>query len=444
MSAIVYRMATLLSQVLVSVPVGTNLGLYWLFWTLLSGRLLLSRGAIMPALWDLGLDEAGVRRSLSALSYGRFSTGLLLTHWQQVLLREGRWRAHCYEGYSPLACDLVGFFRPRLTGCRSKHYHALAQKALPAVTLGLIGAVGSVGKSRLCLLSKLVRAPEADASEPALMTQTLVEAASCLSAKQALVADAGFSLSLVLELDIARFVLRRDKNFTARRNSLPAYKGRGRYPEYATIVRPLARSYGKRWLAATPPDKVARWKVGKRTIRALIFENLVEKEAKPGAASFRCVVILDPKYKDPLVIATNLQVTAYALWCLYRDRWPIEQVPLAAKQMLGAEQSYVFGPDSRVRLPEVALLAGNLLSYVAASSQAVGTGFWDRCARPTCGRLRRRLLRLDFLDLPVPEGQMRKKASVTAHLPKGVKAHRRKKTQPTADQLFCAAWFTGK
>lgn len=444
MSTLVYRITRLLQQVLVSVPIGTNLGLYWLLWTLLSGRLLLSRGAIVPALSDLGLDAAAVRRCVAALSYGRFSTGALLTNWQQALLSEGRWRAHVYEGYSPLACDLVGFFRPRLFGCVGRHYHSGAEKALPAVTLGLIGRVGSVDKSRLCLLSHLLR-PQADQqSEQALLRQTLKEAANCLSAKQALVADAGFSLAQMLELGVASFVLRRDKNFTARRNYLPAYRGRGRYPEYGPIVRPLPRSYKDRFLSATPPDKACRWKVGRRTLRALVFENLVEKEAKPGAATFRCVVILDPRYKDPLVLATNLKVTAYALWCLYRDRWPIEQVPLAAKQMLGAERSFVFGQDSRVRLPELALLAGNILSYVAASSQALSCGFWDRCARPTCGRLRRQLLRLDFSDLPAPEGQIRKKASVTAHLPTGIKAHRRKKSQPTAAQLFCTAWFTGK
>ena len=444
MSAIVYRMASLLQQVLVSVPVGTNLGLYWLFWTLLSGRLLLTRGALVPALSDLGLSEAGVRRSVAALSYGRFSMGALLSNWQHSLLADGRWRAHRYEGYCPLACDLVGFFRPRLLGCSSKHYHAYAEKALPAVVLGLIGAVGAVGKSRLCVLERLVRPQEGDGSEQALVTKTLKQASSCLMADQVLVADAGFSLSEVLALGVARFVLRRDKNFTARRNSLPAYSGHGRHPEYGLIVRPLARSYGRRWLAASAPDKVCRFKVGRRTIRALVFEDLVEREAKPGSPSFRCVVILDPKYKEPLVLATNLMITAYALWCLYRDRWPIEQVPLAAKQMLGAERSFVFGNQSRLRLPELALLAGNILSYVAASSPPVSSGFWDRCARPTCGRLRRKLLRLDFSDLPVPEGQIRKKASVTTHLPKGVKAHRRQKSQPTAAQLFWAAWFTGK
>ena len=126
------------------------------------------------------------------------------------------------------------------------------------------------------------------------------------------------------------------------------------------------------------------------------------------------------------MLATTLPISAYALWCLYRDRWPVEQVPLAAKQMIGAHRAFVFGDESRYRLPELALLAGNILMYVAATSAAVATGFWDRGCRPTCGRLRRVLLRVDFAEIPVPEGPLRKKASVTAHLPKGVQGHRRR------------------
>jgi hypothetical protein len=138
------------------------------------------------------------------------------------------------------------------------------------------------------------------------------------------------------------------------------------------------------------------------------------------------VVIQDPRYREPLVLATNLPVSAYAVWCLYRDRWPIEHVPLAAKQMLGAHRAFVFGAESRYRLPELALLAGNVLAYVAATATAVATGFWDRHCRPTCGRLRRGLLRVDFSEIVIPEGSLRKKASVTAHLPTGVQGHRRR------------------
>ena len=129
-------------------------------------------------------------------------------------------------------------------------------------------------------------------------------------------------------------------------------------------------------------------------------------------------------------------MSAAALWRLYRDRWPIEQVPLAAKQMLGAHRAFVFGGESRHRLPELALLAGNVLASVAATAAAVATGLWDRHCRPTCGRVRRVLLRVYFCEIPVPEGALRKKASVTTHLPKGVQGHRRQKSiipPPTQD-----------
>jgi len=427
MSEIVYRIARLLQRVLVSVPVGTNLGLYGLLWTLLSGRLLLSRGALFPALSDFGLNPAEVRRAEAALAYGRFDTAQLLANWQECVLSEGQWRVHLHGGFRPVACDLIGFFRPRLADCASKHYHSAAEKALPAVVLGLAGAVGSVGKARLCLPRCLVR--QENGGEPVLMRTLLSQAATTLADDEVVVVDAGFSLALLLERKVARFVARVDKNFTARRNYLPAYKGRGRPARYGERVRPLGRTRAQKEIAASKPDRTLYWKEAGRRITAQVWYDLVPSSQEPGEAAFTCVVIHDPKYKQPWVLVTNLpaSVSAYAIWRLYRDRWPIEQLPLAAKQMLGAERSFVFGKHSRLRLPELALLAGNILSYVAAGSWAIPTGFWDRVARPSCGRLRRWLLRLHFCELPLLEGQLRKKASVTAHLPKGIEGHRRHK-----------------
>src|SRR5439155_4143392 len=70
MSATVYRINALLSTLLHSLPVGTNLALFHLLWTLLSGRLLASRGALTPALDDAGLPKQEVYLALSALVYG--------------------------------------------------------------------------------------------------------------------------------------------------------------------------------------------------------------------------------------------------------------------------------------------------------------------------------------------------------------------------------------
>ena len=80
------------------------------------------------------------------------------------------------------------------------------------------------------------------------------------------------------------------------------------------------------------------------------------------------------------------------------------------------------------------------MCYAAATQSAIPTGFWDRAPQPTSGRLRRALAKVDLSMLAVPAGRIRKKNSVTAHLPKGVDAHRRTKTQPpSAERLAPAA-----
>jgi len=435
MSPIVYRIQTLLEKILANVPVGTNLGLLHLFLTILSGRLLPSRGALFPALHDLGLEPAAVRRAEAAVRCGCFQLDTLVHNWHQAVITEARLRPHCYEGVRPVACDLVGFFRPKLQAALGKHYHAQADKALPAVSVGLIGAVGSVGSQRFALPRAIVTQAAGDLSEKALKKRTIRRAASLLKAGEAGIFDAGFDPEELLEGGVTDFVVRGATNFTARRNYLPPYKGVGRPPEYGEIVRPLSRTYKDKEIAATPCDATARFKVGKRFVKALIFNDLVGSERMPGGRSLRCVVILDPKYKHPLLLVTTLSLTAYALCCLYFDRWPIEQIPLSAKQMLGAARTFVFGEESRVRVPVLSLLAGSVLSYVAASSPVVRTGFWDVCARPTCGRLRRVLSGLHFRDLAAPAGQIRKKESLTAHLPKGVLGHRRQKTVQDGREL---------
>lgn len=430
MSHTVYRINRMLAALLRRVPVGTNLGLVHLFWALLSGRFLLSRGAVFPALADLGLPASAVRRASAALTYGRFTVVDMVEDWNQTVLQEGVFRPHSHGGIRPVPVDMSGFGRPKLADCRTKHYTSQAGKALPAITLGIVGATGSVGGSRLCLPRFLVEADAADQSEADHQKRTVRKAAASLAQDEALVLDAGFSLADLLTIDKVRFVVRGAKNFTARKNHLPRYKGKGRYSEYGDLVRPLERTYRKKILPATCPDRSARWKDGRHTLKALYFDDLALSSQKPGSASFRCVVIFDPRYHEPLVLVTNLppSVSARDLWLLYRDRWPIEQMPLAAKQMLGASRAFVFGKESRTRLPQLALLGGNMLSYVAATSAPVATGFWDRACRPTCGRLRRALSGLHFSDLALETqepGQVRKKASVTAHLRTGVRGHRR-------------------
>jgi hypothetical protein len=431
MPAIVYRIVEVLSPIVMDLPIGTNLALWHVLWALISGRLLAQRGAIIPALAASGLRPEAVRRAWTALAYGAWDLWALLAPWLHLVKQEGRWHAHRQGGYRPVAVDLVGFFRPRLKDCATKHYLAQAGKALPAISFGIVAAIGSVGQQVIPLLRAVVRHPTATGSEKPLLRAVLAQAGKLLLPDEILLTDRGFPLRLMSAAGIPRFAARVAKNFTGRRATPPAYAGRGRPPTRGELVRPLPRSYRGHRLCATPPDRSEHWLAHGRPLRADFWDNLVTPNPKGSAEwRFTCVVIYDPAYQEPLLLVTNVVLTGPQLHALYLDRWPIEQIPLTAKQLLGAGRQFVFADAPRQRLPELSLFASSLLMYLAATQTVQPTGFWDRQPRPTAGRLRRTLARLDYSDFwPLPE-QVRKKHSVTAHLPKGVAAHRRIPAQP--------------
>ncbi|MBA2447355.1 MAG: hypothetical protein H0V51_04945 [Chloroflexi bacterium] len=55
----VYRVLGLVCAIVATVPIGTNLGLVWVFWMLVSGRLLATRGGGDPGPEPLGAGGAG-------------------------------------------------------------------------------------------------------------------------------------------------------------------------------------------------------------------------------------------------------------------------------------------------------------------------------------------------------------------------------------------------
>lgn len=415
----VYRTLELVCAVVSAQPIGTNLGLVHLLWMLVSGRLLAARGALFPGLSEAGLTPGEVRRAWAALGQGAWSSERLLGEWARVVAREGRWCAREHGGYRPVAVDVTGFWRPRLKGCPTKHYRAEAGRALPAVVLGLVVRVGAVAGQRLGLPVAFVRADPADPSPRALLRRLVRTAAEQLADDEILIADREFGVALLQEEGVPRYLVRLAKNITARRASPPPYRGRGKPPTRGALVRPLARCRGGRTYPATPPDEIVIWAGTRRTLRAEVWRDLVLPDVPPGGPTFQVLAIHDPRYPEPLLLATPLPLAPDVARRLYLDRWPVEQLPLAAKQMIGAERQFVHDPETCQRLPELALLAGAILSYAAATGPAIPTGFWDRHPQPTPGRLRRLLARAPFpRTCPLP-ARIRRKSSVTVQLPTG-------------------------
>jgi hypothetical protein len=435
MPDVVYRTMTLIGGLVVGLPIGTNLGLLHQLWMLVSGQLLATRGAVIPGLDACGLSRRAVRRAWGALGQGDWTTERLLARWAAQVRGEGRWQPRTHDGYQAVPVDVTAFWRPRLRACPTTHYHAEAGKALPAIPVGLVARVGVVGGERLALPLAFVPAPAEDPS-PSAHARALVRTAVALGqADEALVLDAGFPLALLHEAGARRYVVRLAQNATFRRASPPPYRGRGRPPTRGMLVRPLPRVHRRRVLLATPPDQETAWEepTGVR-LRAAVWTNVVPALARADSNAPRLMVVAiwDPRYRHPWLLASPLPVTPQALHALYRDRWPVEQLPLVAKQLLGAARQFVHAPRTCQQLPVLALLAGAILAYVAATAPACPTGFWDRCPRPTAGRLRRLLARQPFpQDFPLP-ARLRVKCAPTAHLPTGFWGqHRPRGASPT-------------
>ena len=417
-----------LEYVVKPLPVGTNLALLYLLWALLSGAFLSSRGAVFPALLALGLSAAQIRRSSQAVRTGAWASDELVLRWRAWVAAHSSWRPDTYEGYQPLAVDITAFWRPRLQGWLGKFFYRVAERAVKGIGFALVVQVGHNGAQRLPLLKQIIRAEPDTLTESQFKALALKQVGQRLAAHEVVVHDAGATLADMQTAQVARYVVRLDRNCTARRNRLPSRSGRqGRPAEYGARVRPLARTYKAHQLAATPPDVTTQFTHAGRSIQVEGWRNVVRSNQKVAAANALLTIWVyhDPLYQDPLVLGTNLTAQAATVFQLYLDRWPVEEVPLVCKQLLGLHRQFVFAAAARFRLPELGLLAANILAHLAAGLPALPTGFWDRQPRRTPGRLRRVLGQAGFPKEYPLDGRIREKHAVTAHLPKGVAAHRR-------------------
>ena len=162
-----------LSQVTQSLPIGTNLALLHFLWMLVSGALLPSRGAIFPALKSIGLSDAATRRAWGGFRHGMWQIKPLVGVWRGYVKGLVGWTEHRFEGYVPITVDLTAFWRPTLKKYPSKHYHPVAQRAMPAVLMGVAGEVGEINGQRLALPRLIERVSPNDGSEVHLWASLL-------------------------------------------------------------------------------------------------------------------------------------------------------------------------------------------------------------------------------------------------------------------------------
>lgn len=456
-----YRILETLEQIMTVVSKGTDLGLTDLISALYSGYFIETGGAITPAvegflsqkIQEEKERERRTKRAWKAVAYGSYNLSELIQKVNEVVHQEGQWQAVEVETYKVVAVDITAFYRSAVQGLVSKAYKSEAQRAVQAVPVGLVAQVGVAGGQRVALLKSMV-STNLKVNEPTTLKKQLYqEVARQLAPDEIALFDAGFGLLEAVSMGITRCLIRLAKNdvFGRTEGKIPQReKGQlGRPPSkyQAEVVRPLVRQHGQKLIPATPPDKIevmtnAEGQPLKLEIWKPVYflerqlEHLSEPEKKRlRGVPLQVVAVYHPDYEEPLLLGTPLlSLTPAGMPELYPSRWPVEGLPQTAKYILsgGGGTHYVHHPLALQRFPQLVLLFGSLLKYIAATTPPIRTGFWDRVARPTYGRLLRYLKKV---AIPLSE-QLFKKQSVTAHLPVGYEAIRLAKCHLASKNQF--------
>ncbi len=448
-----YRILSLIEQLVAVVPKGTALGLSDVISAMFSGYFIESGGAVTPAIEaflrqevkDEKEREARTCRAAKSITYGSYNLLELINKLREIIQAEGNWKPIMAQGYRITSVDFTPFRRIAVKKLKAKAYISDANRAVPAVSVGMIGSVGEVNGQRIALLKNATVADLTINDEPAHKKRVYKLVAKGLDKDELAVFDAGIRLAEAAEADIERCLIRLAKNCTFGRTAgkIPertSDKGRPPTQYKAEIVRPLARKHGGKTIPATEADKTCKIvDESEREIEAQIWENVyfLERHLKGVTderikkklrhMSLKVIAIHDPDYDNPLLVGTPLlSLKSEAAREIYIARWPVEGLPQTGKYILsgGKGTHYVHHPMAMERLPVLSLIFGSLLKYVAATLPPFRTGFWDKTLKPTYGRLLRHLKKV---GIPL-SGQLFKKESVTAHLPVGYDAIRLAKT----------------
>lgn len=442
------RIVSLIEEILYVVPKGTALGLCDLISAMFSGYFIETGGAVMPAveayLREAVPDEeeraARSRRASKALTYGSYNLNELMEKLQEVVDAEGIWQPIKVAGYRVVPVDSTAYRRAMVKKLASKAYFSDANRAMPAVPIGMIGTVGEVNGQRVALLKNTVVTDVETNDSVADKKELYRQVALCLAEDELSVFDAGFKIVEALEAGIKRCVIRLALNCTFGKTpgKIPersSAKGRTPTQYKAEIVRPLERTHGDNTISADPADEICLItdEFGREINvhiwnEVYLLERHLEKVPEDKKKALRktpikVMAIYDPDYDKPLLIGTPLlPLTPDAGRQVYDLRWSIEGLPQTGKYILsgGGGTHYVHHPTAMKRLPTLSLIFGSLLKYVAATLPPFRTGFWDRVLKPTYGRLLRHLKKV---GIPLSD-QLFKKDSVTEHLPVGYEAIR--------------------
>lgn len=294
------KMIQAIEYIVKPISIGTNLALLHLLWAMVSGKFLLSRGAVHTALALSGLSDGAIRRGGTALRQGQWTIEELTQRWREWVLNEEGWTIRHHEGWRAVSCDIVVFPRLKLAGWFGHCYRGLFGRAVKAIGVGIIVDVGHYNGERVPLLHHIVRCKNEKKCEPQLQSQLLKACNMRLGNEGVLVHDAGTSVKELRQIGVKRFVIRMANNCVVRRNQLPTNAHGNR--QYGQLIRPVERTRQGETIASTDDaNMLTSFVHQERTITVKGWLNVVLKTDKLSGqvASFNLWVFLTRYLTNP-------------------------------------------------------------------------------------------------------------------------------------------------
>jgi hypothetical protein len=114
----------------------------------------------------------------------------------------------------------------------------------------------------------------------------------------------------------------------------------------------------------------------------------------------------DPNYQEPLLVGTTAcELTTEELWQAYPHRWPVETLFYIGAETTATEKPRAWTEQAVERRIGLGLLSGSLLKAIAAMSEGLAMGPWDKKPQPSAGRLANHLeIHIDNLSTHALEG----------------------------------------
>ena len=377
----VYLTAAAINSLIQTLPSGTGYGIGLVLIVMMRGRLMHHKGSLARAALPLVLElRWGWHRVERAMERGKFLLDGLFdwaSEWCLTHLEVEPVRLGC-PGREVIALDSSTIARLRcqvgkaaLLGKGYCHRAGRANIIATAVSIVLIRGV------RL----GWVRRVRFGASCEAAVSQLFADLPKSVAARL-IVGDAGIATKEQFAAATAHEALlgRLRRNCKLRCAPPPPNGKRGRNSIHGPVLHPgrslpeVAPDEDLTFPSEAGPVRLRRW-------HQVHWEGYHQTPVDVLRAA-------DPSYKEPGLVGTTAgELTTEELWQAYPHRWPVETLFYIGAETTATEKPRAWTEQAVERRIGLGLVSGSLLKAIAAMSEGLARGPWDRKPQPSAGRL---------------------------------------------------------